>query len=400
MSFQNPTEEFVYNLCRSSFLSLWSYANPRRDGSPKELCDVLVVCEPHVLIFSVKHSELKNQDDKVAVDRWTRKTVDAAVEAIYGAERNLARATATHVTRSDGQKGLPLPPLEERRVHRISVSLGGERSMTLTFKDWGKGHVHCFDDLFAKIALEGLDTISDFTGYLEAKEQLHRQKTTAWISGGEEALLAVYLHNGRAFPSANLMMLEDDLWDGLSENPAYRRRLKAEKVSYVWDHLIEYLAQQVISGMELGGTLSENESALRIMTRETRFGRRMLAEGWLEFYALARESGMRARIVSSISGVTYVFFNAPPTDDRQARISELGCRCLIARNEIPQNRTVVGIGMNMRRAPKGFATDLVVLSYPEWTPEHRAHAEAMKQDLGFFRNAQIRSRDVEEYPEE
>ena len=49
----NSTEQFVYRTCRKSFLSLWSYANPR--GKPgKELCDILIVCEPDLVIFSVK----------------------------------------------------------------------------------------------------------------------------------------------------------------------------------------------------------------------------------------------------------------------------------------------------------------------------------------------------------
>jgi hypothetical protein len=195
------------------------------------------------------------------------------------------------------------------------------------------------------------------------------------------------------------MMLEDELWEGLSDNPAYQRRLAADKVSYAWDHLIEYLSEHVMSGMEFGGTLSDNESTLRIMARETRFGRRMLAEGWLEFHALARQDAMRARIMPSISGVTYVFFNAPPTNDREARIAELGCRCFIARNELPENETVVGIGMNVKQAPRGYATDLVVITYREWTAEHRMQAEEMKQELGLFRNSRIRSEDVDEYPE-
>jgi hypothetical protein len=52
----NKAELLVYRLCRKSFLSLWSYMNPRRKPSGKELCDVIVVCEPDVLIVSVKHT--------------------------------------------------------------------------------------------------------------------------------------------------------------------------------------------------------------------------------------------------------------------------------------------------------------------------------------------------------
>jgi hypothetical protein len=400
MAFQNPTEEFVYNLCRSSFLSLWSYANPRREGSAKELCDVLVVCEPHVLIFSVKYSELKDADDRVAVDRWIRKTVNASVEEIYGAERNLARAT--HVTRSDGQQGLPLPPLAEKRVHRISISLGGQRSIPLTLKDWGKGFVHCFDEHFVQIALQELDTIADFIAYLEAKENLSRSKQQrVIIMGGEEDLLAVYLHQGRKFPQTDIIMIDENLWATFSQNPAYRRRLAADEVSYVWDNLIEYISEFALTNrMEFGGTLANNEVALRFMARESRLARRMLSETFLEFRERAKRGEASARMTPSISGVTYVFFNPPVSYERRVRFMELECRCFIARNEIPENKTVIGIGLNVEPAPQGFAVDLVFLSYPEWPPDHRAQAEEMKQELGFFRNTQFQSDQVDEYPEE
>ena len=35
------SEQFVYEICQKSFLSLWSYVNPRGREPAKELCDVL-----------------------------------------------------------------------------------------------------------------------------------------------------------------------------------------------------------------------------------------------------------------------------------------------------------------------------------------------------------------------
>jgi hypothetical protein len=102
------SEELVFKLCRKSFLSLWSYANPRgRNG--KELCDVLVVCDPDVIIFSVKEIQSKESGD-VGTDwsRWTREAIDASVKQIYGAERWLA--SATHVVAKDG--GMPPDSLD------------------------------------------------------------------------------------------------------------------------------------------------------------------------------------------------------------------------------------------------------------------------------------------------
>lgn len=47
------SEQLVYELSRKSFLSFWSYPNPLNDCQ-KELCDVLIVCDPDVIIFSIK----------------------------------------------------------------------------------------------------------------------------------------------------------------------------------------------------------------------------------------------------------------------------------------------------------------------------------------------------------
>jgi hypothetical protein len=67
------SEELVYRLCTKSFLSLWSYPNPRGKRG-KELCDILVVCEPDIIIFSVKEAAFKDTGNKVAWERRREKT--------------------------------------------------------------------------------------------------------------------------------------------------------------------------------------------------------------------------------------------------------------------------------------------------------------------------------------
>lgn len=53
----NDSEQFVYDICRKSFLSLWSYANPLGKNL-KELCDTLIVCDPDIIIISVKNIQI------------------------------------------------------------------------------------------------------------------------------------------------------------------------------------------------------------------------------------------------------------------------------------------------------------------------------------------------------
>ena len=280
------------------------------------------------------------------------------------------------------------------------MSLGGKGLVALSPQDGGKGLVHCFDDRFAAIILRELDTISDFVGYLEAKERFLAEGRRAAGLYGEEHLLAIYVHGGKKFPDANLLMVEGDLWSSLQRNPAYQRRVEADQVSYVWDDVIEHVAEHVLAGrMEFENSLSENEQVLRVMAREKRFERRMLAEGFLEFRERAERGEVRARIVPSPSGVTYVFFNPPPSFGRQERVDELRFRCFIARNDVPENHTVVGIGANVKPAPQGYAVDLALLSCPEWTEDHRLHAEGMREELGFFRNPLAIEQHFDEYPD-
>ena len=119
---KNESEEIVSMLCRRSFLSLWCYANPQGKDSTKELCDNLVVCDPNVIIFSVKDKKLGNSGD-IELDwkRWLRDAVEKSYGQAYGADRLISRTT--HVVTSGGEAALPFPDADGRRVYRIVVAV-------------------------------------------------------------------------------------------------------------------------------------------------------------------------------------------------------------------------------------------------------------------------------------
>jgi len=74
------TEQFVYDVCQKSFLALWSYVNPQGRQPGRELCDILVVCDAHVIVVSVKDGKLKNSGKgEVDWDRWKRKAIDDSI---------------------------------------------------------------------------------------------------------------------------------------------------------------------------------------------------------------------------------------------------------------------------------------------------------------------------------
>ena len=130
--FKNKSEEFVYQACRHSFLSLWSYANPKGKDGHKELCDILVVCDPDIVIVSVKEITFTNSGNiSTDLKRWWKRAIESSVKQIYGAERFIQKTS--YVIRSDGKLGLPFPKMNERRIHRIAVALGGKSRLPIPF---------------------------------------------------------------------------------------------------------------------------------------------------------------------------------------------------------------------------------------------------------------------------
>ena len=199
----NSSEEYVSELCNSTFLSFWSYPNVMKSDS-KELCDLLVVFQNHVLIFSDKnYSFTKSNDIKVSWSRWYKKAVLGAAKQIYGAERWLFSNPNSIFLDSKCTQPFPfqIPKQEDAIVHRIVIAqgasddcqeyCGGTGSLVLDSRIVGdahlnhadclpfavgqvnpdKGYVHVFDDVTLGIVMQTLDTVSDFVTYLAKKER-------------------------------------------------------------------------------------------------------------------------------------------------------------------------------------------------------------------------------------
>ena len=394
----NNAEEFVYRVCRKSFLSMWSYANPQGKDPSKELCDILILFGDHVVIFSVKEIQpTESGDFNVDWGRWRRRAIEASAKQIYGAERWI-RSTS-HVVKKDGSRGLPFPSEEHLKVHRVTVALGSEGEFPINFGDFGKGFVHVFDEISFNIILGTLDTIEDFISYLTAKEVLCNSGTRIVFEGGEENLLAIYLHNGRQFPKADLLVVGEDLWNSFREKPEFIAKQREDQVSYIWDHLIEILSQDILSeSLEFDKSLENSELAIRTMARENRFNRRLLGKSLEEFLHLAGQRKVRSRFVASPSEVTYVFLAVPHDADRKSRVAELGGRCFVARSINRGSSTVIGIATEQPGSGRGFSLDLYYLHKPTWTAADQEQAEFAQQEFGFFAQPHQTRVYEEEYP--
>jgi len=392
----NTSEEFVYWVCKRSFLSLWSYATPRGKKG-KELCDILVVCDPDIIIISVKDIKLPEISESIlGHDRWTKRAIDESVKQIYGAERWIAKAK--HVVRLDGSEGLSIPDVGTRRVHRVAIAFGADGKVGFPVGDFGKGYVHVLDERSFQVLLSELDTISDFTCYLREKERLTSRAKV--IFEGEENLLALYLHEGRRFTDGpDFFIVEANLWGALNAMPEFNRRNDANVGSYSWDLAIESVANDILtSNLEIGPGLAESERAMRVMAREDRFCRRLLGRNFVEFVKDARDQRIRARLMQSPSGVNYVLLRMPPQMDRQKYLRELELRCFVARGISSGSSTVIGIGVS-DAGNQGFALTILYYDHPEWTLEDAATAKAIQEELDYFRSSRLRRVREEEYPE-
>lgn len=301
----NESEKMVYELCRRSFLSLWSYPNPaRHDG--RELCDILVVVDPDVMIFSVKEIKYPTTVlDDIGVKRWQRRAIYRSVKQIYRAQNSIARMK--HVITHDGAQGVPLPVPDERKIHRIAVALGSKaKAKYIGSLDYGKGYVHVFDERSLHIVLRELDTITDFVQYLSSVESLCRG--TWVISDGAEDVLAYYILKDRSFDEVgDHLVIQEPLWDILQREPKFTRKKQADAISYLWDRIIEGISRQIQEGTpDFEGRPGDGERALRVMARESRVNRRVLSQQVQDSLQTTPRNMQRSRILPSLSGTTYV----------------------------------------------------------------------------------------------
>lgn len=390
----NASEALVERLCAQTFFRLWSIANPMREPG-KELCDLIVVCDPDVLLWSVKDISYKDTGSLVGIERWQKKAINASLNQLRGAQRHLTGLR--EVTSATAVAPIPLPV--KPRVHKIAVALGSRREVPIYEPNAGYDHFHVLEETGLETLLTELDTITDFVDYLQKKEA-YLQSTQVVQTGHEHDLLGLFLHRGRQFPSeANLLIVTDGIWDEVTSKPEWVRRKEADARSYMWDRLIDsFVLDYADRPMEDRPEWASLESVLRTMARESRFARRMLGATFDDFMSLATANRVRARHTVSPSGVAYVFLAVPRDVDRKARVAELAARCWVVRGMQPECTTVVGLATERYEGRPGFSFDAVKLEKESWNADDERQRQYLQQDLGYFKTPQFKKEHVEEFP--
>lgn len=392
----NEAEQFVYDICKRSFLKFWCYANPQGKDKGKELCDVLVVCEPDVLIFSVKEINVKDSGNfENDWNRWRKEAIEKSCKQIYGAERHIK--SCNQVIRKDGSLGLMIRKDIEWNVHRIAIALGSNGQFPVEVGDFGKGFVHVMDGRSFHIIFSELDTVKDLVEYLAEKERSYCNRQNIIVTGSEEDLLALYITEERQLPADKMLVIESSLWEQLKEDPSFLRKKEADKGSYVWDWLIEQLCSSHPDQIEPGPELTEWDHVIRSMARENRFSRRLLGSAFVGFVHDYTDRKTSSRIVLAPSGVIYVFHSFTKLADLELVRRELALRCFVARGMNLNSTTVVGISIQ-EAGSKPSRITMVYLEMHVWSDEDIRAAEKIKTELGYFSNPNVSNRYENEYP--
>lgn len=440
-------------LCDRDFLTLWSYPGVFRDqgrtdgkGDGKEVADLLVVFENHIIIFSDKHIHFtKTEKVEDGWKRWFRKAVLKSAEQVWGAERWIREFPNRLFL--DRQCKIPfpidVPNPAQATFHRIVVAhdasrvcrqySGGSGSLMIDSQLVGetehlehpfvigrlrddKGHVHVFDDTSLDVVMGYLDTVSDFVAYLTKKERLLTSDLHI-RAAGEEELLGEYVkklnaegdHDFVIPKDATHILFEEGLWETFLQSDERKAQARANEISYSWDLLIEKFLHHMVSGTQYECTnrqISEQEKSFRWLARENRTRRRMLAKALLGLLRQTPVDYRASRTVQpSRKGDPHFLFILLPyyssdseAEYRKVRSQLLQEYLLVVKLHYPDAQHIVGIATETLAREDYRSEDFFHLDATQWSAELEQAARASKADLGIFTNVKMFAGREPEYP--
>lgn len=317
-----------------------------------------------------------------------------------------------------GSGSLMIAPRVIGSMHTKSDE-GGCQPFTIGQIDPKKGYVHVFDDTSLNIVMETLDTITDFVMYLTKKERFIQSGQLVWAAG-EEDLLAYYLkdinndgeHDFIVPNNFNALVIPEGLWEGFLRNPRRKAQIEEDKVSYMWDMLIERFNKHILARTQYfttSSTVRQSERSMRFLAREPRTRRRMLASSLLNLLETRPFSMKRARVLqpSRPGDPYYVFLLLPWFDrrseeeNREVRYKLLEAYCKVTKLMYPNAQDIMGIATETGSVlSEHRSEDAIYLNARYWTDEDQADAKQLQQDLSILTTITGPFKSVEqEYPQ-
>lgn len=444
------SEKLLAELCDKTFLRLWSYPNVfKADG--KELCDLVAVFDNHVFLFFVRESRKfddPQKEVKLQWERWTKETINKQLSTLEGAEKYIRNFPEKVYL--DQQLTIPFPisiPKGELTIHKIIVALGAKDacksfspnnisgSLAIGYGMERNAHreipfllhldrtdpVHVFDSHNLHIMLSELDTVADLKNYLVIKEKAIKKHSAVFYCG-EEDLLAHYFLNYNATDNSysiapdrsniDALFIAEGQWEAFVASDAYRRRKELNKVSFLWDRLLQHTCDNALSGSLMGNAnVFKGQSPICEMAREPRFSRRALSEYMAEMIEKFPGDGTKlfrhvAYMPSFYPEQGYVFLqlHVPQakrsSGDRERRQAMLEIACGAAKNRFPHLKKIVGIAIDAPKYTTENSEDFILMECGEWTPEQAQLYEEENAKFRFFKTTSMKThiRTVKDFP--
>ena len=331
-------EEFVNTIANNIFLEYWCYPSPKNEqGDKKEICDLLITFRDVLIIISVKNYDFKNN-----YDRYFNNTIEKALKQIQGAEKKLFGNKNIYIKHP--KKDIEL--FEKNRyskVFRIIVNLGkGLKFYHPSSYTKSGNHVTIMDGTAWFAITNEMNTITDLTKYLSAREKLLRDKSvimlfcsdeeydkethqkfterlsktqlkdrkTIYISGSELDLLASYVKNSNSYPENltngsydGLFFDIDKTWKNFVSDPIFLEKKKKDEESFFID---KFIINEIGYRKELK-VLAEKLMSLN------RFERRIVSKHFFAFYEKYKTGfdNQFARAFTDVSDYGFVFAKYP-----------------------------------------------------------------------------------------
>lgn len=455
------SERYLHRLARRTFLSLWAYPNlfrnqgtHARGGEGAELCDLLAVFDKHIFIFSDKSCEWPGGgNEDVAWARWYRKAVLKSADQAWGAERWISNHPDRIFTDRACTERIPLSIsiTPDTQIHRIVVArdpsgrrralTGGSGSLLIDMRIVGddhlraraaggrpfavgdldpqRGFVHVLDEVSLDLILGTVDTVADFAEYLVEKTRVLRSGNIVGAFG-EEELLAYFLKNVGEDGKRTFSRLEavrgsvvgPGQWSDLRSRPEFQNKLRADRISYNWDRIIEEVAAHALAGTlvhTIDPSIATQERIVRAMAAEPRVRRRILALDLGEIVERARDGRrhLRTSAASTSSTLRYVFLSWGPHERlrstvdhniyRAERRDVLAAYCagVIAHDDSVKH--VVGIATEDAGAEER-SFDVAYVAATDLAPDDLLEARQRALAEGWFQNLAWSELSEDEYP--
>lgn len=460
-------ERYLAKLANRSFLNLWSYPSPYRDqklggkGDGKELCDLLVVCGKHIIIFSEKTIDWPGGATETAWRRWAKKAIRDSAKQTKGAERWISEFPERLFLDRDCTVPFPidLPPVEHRQVHRVVVANGSAEacrdgipgssgSLIIKPSVVGTDHwsnqddklqpfvigdidpdgsfVHVFNETALDIVMRELDTVRDFTDYLTKKAAFVRSGQLS-EAHGEENLVAYYAirinddgdHDFVLEADKVPLVIDSEQYARFVSDPQYLAKKSADKISYLWDSFIEAFTNHMLDGtsITLEGydfDLRKNELGVRHMALVPRFVRRSHAEAIAGALEKGKASDRFARVMMSlpeakdnetvffIQTVKYLDWMEARGGYEEYRRNRMGLALIYAKGLLerhPHLKRVVGISREPPDQGRGISEDLIYAEQSEWTDQERQAIQNDCKAAGVMQNMKENRWSGQEFPD-